>query len=213
MKTIAIDKQESAVGLAQAFGAALANELGWTVENTSDGATVKKEGINIYFKFRGSGSTVYLGVSNGYAVIESGGTSYAADATYNLYVLKSAEGTIAVGHGKTTTYVNLINIIAQNEAGEYVGIALAPSSAASRAIRGLDTAGKSEITIMPISDSGVCTSVVKYPDIWGACMFKDLYAVVSCPYKSVDCVFYLGGKYYRVCKASESYPGIAIPEA
>ncbi len=214
MKTIAIDKQESAVGLAQAFSAALANELGWIAENTTDGATLKKEGINIYFKFRGWNSSVYLGVSNGYAIIESGSTSYTADATYNLYVLKSPQGSIAVGHGKTTTGVNLINIIAQNEAGEYVGMALPSSNVAVPSIRGIDTTSKNIMTsINPISDSGVCTSIVKLPDIWGACMFNDLYAVLSCPYESTDRVFYIGGKCYRTCNSTKSFSSIAIPEA
>lgn len=214
MKTIAIDKQESALDLAQAFGAALANEIGWIAENTSTGATVKKEGINIYFKFRGAGSYVYLGVSNGYAIIESNSTSYTADATYNLYVLKSPQGSIAVGHGKTTTGVNLINIIAQNEAGEYVGMSFPSSNIAVPSIRGVNMTSKDIMTsIIPISGSGVCTSIVKLPDIWGACMFNDLYAVLSCPYESTDRVFYIGGKYYRTCNSVKSFSSIAIPEA
>ncbi len=212
MKTIAIGKQESTLDLAQAFAAALANEIGWVAENTTTGATVKKEGINIFFEFRTMNTSVYLGAANGYVAAESDPTSYSASKTYNLYVLKSAEGTIAVGHSSTSSYVNLINIIAQNAAGDYVGIALTVNSPYSKSIRGIDTESKSVMTITPVNNSA-CTSIVKLPDIRGACMFKDLYAVVSCPYASTDRVFCIGGKYYRTCNPSGNSPSIAIPEA
>lgn len=205
MKTIAIGTNGNSSALSNTLVTALADGLGWTVNS----GKVQKEGVGIYFQFSGNTSAEKLIMSNGYATIENS-IPFSAANTYNLYVLKSAEGTVAVGLGVSGEAPALTSIIAPNAAGEYVGLACIDD--AWKSIRGNDTAGQDVMTITPVATGGVSTSIVRLPDIRGACMFKDLYAVVSCPFQSTDRAFYADGKYYRTCNTMGTGPSIAIPE-
>ncbi len=211
MKTIAIGAQASAQDLMKAYAAALAEEIGWTAEDVSaDVSRVKKEGINIFFEIAVTKSTyLYFKTANGYADISDDGFAHNSNKTYNLHVLKSADGTIAVGLSDTGTFRGLTHIIAQNTAGDYVGIVIRNTNVTS--IRGVELSTKPVMTITPVS-STACTSIIKLPDIGGACMFKDLYAVVSCPFQSTNRAFYIDGKRYRTCNALDEGQSIAIPE-
>lgn len=206
MKTIYIDKQESAAALTSAFAAALAEEIGWT----ADGVNVKKDNVNIYFKFALSGTTVTLKVTNGYADSSAGYVSYADAATYRLNISQTAAGSIAVGIGKNNDIAKLDTIIAQNTAGEYVGIAFSSSSTAT--IRGVETGTRTQSSISPFNGDGISTSIIKMPDVWGAAMYKDLYLIFSCPFRSADLTFYIGGKNYRAIGTNPNYMWMAIPE-
>lgn len=60
------------------------------------------------------------------------------------------------------------------------------------------------------SSAGTSTSIVRAPDIWGGCMFNDLYILYSCPHLTCDMVFYLDGEYYRYISGTNYYAGFAI---
>ena len=209
MKTISIGTQSSAAELATAFANALAAEIGWTAD---DEGNVKKDGISVYFKFTVNSLTVSVTVSNGYATLASGTScAFSATNTYKLYILETA-GSIAVGVGSATGTPNLGALIVRNTAGTYSGIAQTGSSTyAVNTIRGIESAS-SQLSLSTNTAAGVSTSIVKMPDIWGAAMFVDLYYVVSCPFSSLDRVFYIGGKNYRSVGTSGSKMYFALPE-
>lgn len=208
MKTISIGIQESAVELASAFAAALAAEIGWT----ADGATVKKDGVPVYFTFDVSNTNIHTRVSNGYVSEGATTSSFSAAKSYELYVVKTSAGTVAVGTRESGGIPCLTAIIAPNTSGDYVGLAQATTSSPSwSTIRGTDTAKRNHTFVLN-NGEGVSTSIDKMPDIWSDAMYKDLYMIVSCPFRSTDLVFFIGEKYYRGIGASNSYMSIAIPE-
>lgn len=208
MKTIHIDKQESAAALASAFASALAASLGWTV----DGTAVKKDDIPVYFEFYSqTGNTnVYTRVSNGYVSEGAGSVTFSAAKSYELYVAKSPSGAVTVGTRDSGGTPCLTAIIAQNTADEYVGITF--SSNTTITIRGIETKARTLITKTPFSGDDINTSIMKMPDIWGAAMYKDLYLIFSCPFKSTNLALYIDGKNYRAIGADSAYMWMAIPE-
>ena len=210
MKTISIGTQSSAAELATAFANALAAEIGWTADENGN---VKKDGISVYFKFTVNSSTVSVTVSNGYATPTSGTScAFSATNTYKLYILETAGGSIAVGVSAATGTPNLGVLIVRNTAGTYSGIAQTGGTAYTvNTIRGIESAS-SKLSLSTDTTAGVSTSIVKMPDIWGAAMFVDLYYVVSCPFSSLDRVFYIGGKNYRSVGTSGSRMYFALPE-
>ena len=213
MKTISIGTQSSAAELVTAFANALAAEIGWTAEKDADGnltGNVKKSGIDVFFRFFVYGSYVRLTVSNGYLVADTyASKNFSASSTYHLWVLESANGSVAVGFEAPSYTPYLSVLIARNSAGVYVGMSC--SSSTIHTVRGVDTESR-KISLSANYTAGVSTSIVKMPDIWGDAMFVDLYYVVSCPFQSTDRVFYIGGKNYRSIGTNSSYMYFALPE-
>ncbi|MDE7398973.1 MAG: hypothetical protein K2N06_05530 [Oscillospiraceae bacterium] len=208
MKTISIGTQSSAAALAQAFADALATEIGWRAD---DEGNVKKDGIDIYFRFYVSGASVQCTISNSYTSPSSSTTvSFSTANTYNIYIMESTGGSIAVGIGVSTGIPYFGVLITRNTAGVYIGISIYSNSIYT--VRGVETSNRQISLSTSNSSSGVSTSIVKMPDIWGAAMFNDLYYVMSCPYKSTDRVFYIGGKNYRSVGPSDNYMYFALPE-
>ena len=209
MKTISIGAQSSQEKLAQAFANALAAEIGWTADENGN---VKKDGINIYFRIYATSNYVYITASNSYTNLNGSiDISFSSSQTYNLYILESTDGSIAVGVGRSTDTPCLSVIITQNTAGSYVGMSISSSNDYIYTIRGIETANRT-ITLSTNTNNGVSTAVMRMADIWGAAMFNDIYYVVSCPYKNTDRVFYIGGKTYRSVGASDDKMYFALPE-
>lgn len=120
---------ESAVENARILAQSLADIIGWTVENSSNGAYVKQSGIPIYFVIElYSGNDIAIRLSNGAVTI--GGNTYYVTVTNTrrctIWVLKSNAGTIAFGAATGNSGIlnlprNLMVVIAQNENGQYTG--------------------------------------------------------------------------------------------
>ena len=210
INTITIEPQEDASSLAAAMASALANALGWDLQD--DGVTLFKTGTSLGFYFYVSSSTVRLSIANSTAVGNTAGAavSYTADYYYYVDYVVTSSGTVAYGARRSDGSPGLYCMIAPNTAAEDVAIQVATNTA--YLLRETDAAYKSHVLSTYVSTSGCGTSIVKYPDVFGSCMFKDVYYMMSCPYTgTTDKVFYIGGKYHRYAGSGSAYGGFALP--
>ncbi len=204
INTIQLEPQESAQALAEAMAQALGKALKWTVEGTA----VWAPGSGVAVQFRVSSSSVATGIKNTITSADgSAALSWAAGRYYCVDYVQTGS-TLAAGIRLADSPILLDTIIAMNTVGEYKGIALYSNNL--RQLAEGYTAAKSS-NGFTVSAAGASTSIVRFPDMWGGCMFTDLYFVMSCPAASqTDLVFYIGGKYYRRIGAAVSL-ALAVP--
>lgn len=203
MQTIEIGDFETAQALAEDVASKLADAIGWTVV---DGTKVKKDGINIYFFTSTSGYGVFLNVSNGYTSIKSNLSFMSAgENKFNrLYITRTAGDTIAIGMSNGQNGILRFEIlIARNTNGEYVGLSVSNGNSIM-GVRGTYTSTMEHLKIGTIVSANISTSICKAPDVYGNCMFADLYMLTSCPYISGAFIYPIDGKNYRFLGSTSS---------
>lgn len=190
LNTITIAKQETAAAMVEAMASALGEALGWTVDGGSVWQSAEKTGLRFYFWY--SGSIIYLAVGNENGSSYWGNTGTIAFRTSEHYCVNYIKSTniIVVGANGYNAAPRLSAIIAQNADGDWKGITNGSYYAA-------DSLSVKSIPIAYSNAAGISTSLVKCPDFWGGCMFKELYMVLSCPSTDIDKVLYIDGKYFR----------------
>lgn len=211
MQTIEIGDFETAQVLAEEVAAKLADAIGWKVEN---GTSVKKDGINIYFVVTVSGNYVYMGVSNGYTSMRGYPSVAAGENKFNrLYITRTAGDTIAVGLSNSQSGIPCLDtLIARNVNGDYIGLLVSNYDITS--VRGTYTTTMRQAYFGTVVANNISTSICKMPDVYGDCMFADLYMLMSCPYVSSAFVYPIDGKNYRFFGGSNSaYAHLAIVES
>ena len=224
---------------ARILARSLAEEIGWTVEDYSEGAYVKKSGIPIYFVMRGYNNYIYIRLSNGTVEIR-GSSDYnmfaAKQYRYTMWILKSSAGTIAFGVGD---YVNAILkvpqqltvVIAPNVNGQYTGFLprypLKPDTNSRdyeqwQYITEESTAVKTYDTGYAPSASYSGKSIIRrVADVEHKALFSDLYEVVTLAnnyYKYKNSIsLYANGTYYRLIgnkgyTKNDYYGAFAVPD-
>ncbi|MCM1276791.1 MAG: hypothetical protein NC299_15765 [Lachnospiraceae bacterium] len=217
-KTISIGKQGSRNDLAKAFAAALAEELGWEQSSsTSDVQYVRKPNSEAYFAFCADGSVVWVVSDIGGIAAKSSSSIHNTVpwTSNNTYCLDIAFGkaSVAVGIRKSDSALKLTTIIAENEKGEDKAIDYHSNSSSGAYpydyyADGFVEGKEYRLTANRDADTGV--SLVKAPDIYGGCVFKDLYIVCSTPFSGTNQTFCIDGKYYRYVSGDVKDGGFAI---
>jgi len=206
INSIQIPPQESAEALAQAAATALANALGWTADGTSVWQDEEKNGLRFVFDY--NASYVFLGIGNSLTKQASNSISYNPNTYYFLDYYDTGN-TVVVGLRTASGVICLSAVIAKNTSGKFKALSLYSTSVYYLA-DDLSAAYVCNNGYTAVTHANAATSIVRYPDFWGECMFEDLYLILSCPYSATDKVFYIGGKYYRYVGAS-GQNGFAIP--
>lgn len=198
INSIEITPQESAAALAAAMAESLANALGWTLS----GNNVIKPGTGMRFAFVAENGWVSLYVANAnyWTSVSSSNTTggFNTASTYFVDYIRT-ESTVAAGIRPAGKVIKMTNIIAENTVGESKAIEIHTATGSTATLVYLaENYSSAKTFYLPCNTSEEsATAIVKMPDIFGGCMFRDLYAELSCPYKSSDKVYYIGGKYYR----------------
>lgn len=205
INSILIEPQESAAELAAAAAAALAKVLGWTLDGSDVWQNEDKSGIRL--GFFNSSSGVYSRIGNSAVSVGYHNTYWYSDKYYRLYYYSTGSTTV-YGISDESSAVRLSNILAKNSAGEFKALQAYGSTTFYEV--GKDDVVLREFDLPQNNKAGVSTSIVRAPDIWGGCMFEDLYILYSCPDLTADMVFYLDGKYYRYICGTNYYAGFAI---
>lgn len=212
IESIVIEPQDSAIELAKAATMALAGVLGWSADLTSSqNAFVWQKsdnsGVHIGFSTGATGTTLgsYIYTNVGNSTLSNTNTSfYTAWATgtyYRLYYCKTSNS-IAYGLCKDGDTPVLATICAKNTDGTYKVLQNTTTASTSTGSAKFWYIGEEDVTAksyyVPNNiAAGVSTSIVKAPDIWGGCMFADLFVLFSCPTVNNDMVLYIDGEYYR----------------
>lgn len=203
IKTLIIEPQENAAELARAMAAALAKALNWTLDEDKQ-SVCKPDSLLRFFFYISSSYVGCVPLNKNSLNINSNGILWEANTSYCVDYVRT-DHSVAVGCRNYTNAVGMDTIISENTLGEDVGFKLYSSS--FQIIRSYND--KRIVSMVCLSDTTAGTSLVKYPDIYGGCMFSDLYLMMSCPNKSSDKVFYIGGRYFRFI--GNSYGGFALP--
>ena len=206
INSIEIPPQESAEALAAAMADALAGGLGWT----QSGNDVIKTETGLRFAFLAPAG-IKLAVGNAAAYIDSNNSIvFSAASTYYVDYIRT-DSAVAAGIRVAGGTIVLANIIAENTAGEHKAIGVMSLNGNTTVLYYLaEDYTNSKTMFLPLNTSADCaTSIVKMPDIFGGCMFRDLYIELSCPYRAKDKVYYIGGKYYRHVGLEQG--GLALP--
>ena len=206
INSIQIPPQESAEALAQAAASALANALGWTADGTSVWQDERKNGLRFVFDY--NASYVYPGIGNSLTKQANNNLAYNPNTYYFLDYYDTGN-TVAIGLRTASGIICLPAAIAKNTSGKFKALLLYSTSVYYLA-DDLSAAYVCNIGNATVTHANAATSIVRYPDFWGECMFEDLYLILSCPYSATDKVFYIGGKYYRYVGVSGTC-GFAIP--
>lgn len=215
INSIQITPQESAEALAQAAASALASALGWTAASSTTASGVSfwavwqnedLSGLGFVFKY--SAANLLLGIGNSLTQCVNNPLSYKADTYYMLDYCDTGN-TVAVGLREANGAICLSAIIAKNTLGKFKAFSLY-STYAYYLADDLSSTYLCRMDYTAVTYANAATSIVRYPDFWGECMFEDLYLILSCPYNATDKVFYIGGKYYRYVGVSGTC-GFAIP--
>ena len=210
INSIEIPPQESIEALAAAMAEALAGALGWT----KSGGDVTKPGTGMRFAFVAENYAVSLYVANANCRTSTSSSNttggFSTSSTYYVDYI-STESSVAAGIRPAGAAIIMTNVIAENTAGENKTIEIHTATGNYSILAYLAENYSSAKTIyLPINTREECaTSIVKMPDIFGGCMFRDLYIELSCPYQSSDKVYYIGGKYFRHIGLGKG--GFALP--
>lgn len=206
INTITIAPQESADDLAAAFAAALGTALGWTVDGTSVWQDKTKDGLRFYFGASSNNSVDFYTANSSKTDKTGNYAKWSADTYYYLDYYNTGH-TVAAGIRTASGMIVLGGLIAKNTLGAWRAFCAYATTAVY-----LDSVLSASYTwtLACNASSNACTSIVKCPDIWGGCMFEDLYLMISCPQNSTDKVFYLNGQYYRYVGVRGT-EGFAIP--
>ncbi len=197
-RSIIIEPQESASALAEAAAQALGSALGWMVSGSN--VWQKEDGLRIRFYEPTSGN-IAIAVGNQYVLANNGAMAFNSAKNYCIDYIKT-EHTVAVGIRQENGAICMPTIIAENALGEFKALMCTISSAAFCYYidENSTTAKQNNMTIT--TTAGVSTALVRCPDIWGGCLFADLYQLVSCPFSGTDKAFVIGGKTYRFASGS-----------
>lgn len=210
INSIQIPPQESAEALAQAAAAALGNALGWTVSGTSVWQNEDKSGLRFLFSY--NDGHIFPTVGNSLTSCSARGVGFGVN-TYYMLDYYDTGNTIVVGLRQAKDSICLWTLIAKNTSGKFKAFTL-PYSGGAHIVYYLSNELSAPYTFRidfsTVTAANVSTSIVRYPDFWGECMFEDLYLVLSCPHSAADKVFYIGGKFYRYVGDSGTN-GFAIP--
>ena len=206
INSIQIPPQESAEALAQAAASALATALGWTADGTSVWQDEDKSGLR--FVFDHNASYVFPGVGNSLTKQANNSLTYNPNTYYFLDYYDTGN-TVAIGLRTASGIICLSAVIAKNTSGKFKALSLYSTSVYYLA-DDLSAAYVCNIGYIAVTHANAATSIVRYPDFWGECMFEDLYLILSCPYAATDKTFYIGGKYYRYVGVTGTC-GFAIP--
>lgn len=193
INTVTIAPQESAAALAQALSDAVGTALGWTTDGLSSWQDESKDGLRALFTVSGAvikamGANATITPSNALALGYTANTSYCVD-----YI--KMDDIIAVGVRKADAAVNLPVVFAKNTGGEWKAITVYNNLSAYYIAKSYSAAKSVTLTI--VSDTTASTSVALMPDIFGGCLFSNLYLMISCPYDGTDKLFSMGGKTFR----------------
>lgn len=222
----------NAQDLAQQFADKLAGMIGWSSGTESNGASVKREGLALYFKFEVSSTNIFLKIYNASTSSYNSQVPYNSSYLYGITAFVSAGGTIAVGisygekANQSITPKNLNVAIAQTQGGEYVGIIPQPGSTATYNLYFIpENATYKEyypnvfFNIYTYNNSE--TVIRQMPYMWGATMFKDLYEIViSSAHSDSDNLhpsfnstkLFANGTYYRIFGHNITSFGVAIAD-
>lgn len=206
INSVQIPPQESAEALAQAAASALATALEWTADGTSVWQDEDKSGLR--FVFDHNASYVFPGVGNSLTKQANNSLTYNPNTYYFLDYYDTGN-TVAIGLRTASGIICLPAVIAKNTSGKFKALSLYSTSVYYLADN-LSAAYVCNVGYFAVTHANVATSIVRYPDFWGECMFEDLYLILSCPYNATDKVFYIGGKYYRYVGVTGTC-GFAIP--
>ncbi len=198
INTVTVAPQESATALAQALSDAVGTALGWTTDELSVWQDESKDGLRVLFA--ASGATIRAMGANATVISTSASAlSYTANTSYCVDYIKM-DDIIAVGVRKADAAVNLSVVFAKNSDSDWKAITIYNSNAYYIAKSYSVT---KPITLTIVSDTTASTSVALMPDIFGGCLFNNLYLMISCPYDSTDKVFVMGGKTFRYIGAGK----------
>lgn len=204
MKSIFIDHQASANDLLKATATAIANTINWTLSSNEDETEfyLRKDISDIYIKMEVKSNVIYT-----YFVNEPNGSNTSSHSwlsltfnssnVYYIYVIDTGIS-IALGGscGTNSPQVpKLSGVLTQNTNGNYMGI-----NVNSNAIYIIGEAGtRNNLSILANYTSPIfSTSLVKMPDFFNACMYKELYYFMSSSVsKTSNMRLYISGKYYR----------------
>lgn len=203
INTLTIQPQASVADVAAAMAQALSDALGWELKENND---VIKPGTPMRFCFSTSGGYITVGVNNGVALCSTVTVQFRTTAPYCIDYI-STNSTVALGVRYSEEPAKLVHIIAENAQG--VSKCLSAYSSSTAYYQSPDINGKYGMGLDHTHDSRCSTSVVLCPDVYGGCMFKDLYIELSCPYGNTDRVYFIGGKYYRYVGTGSG--GFAVP--
>lgn len=206
INSIQIPPQGSAEALAQAAASALATALGWTADGTSVWQDEDKSGLKFVFAY--SVSSVLPGIGNSLTQQANKPVDYKAD-TYYVLDYYDTGSTAVMGLRKVSEAICLSAVIAKNTSGKFKAFMFYSTNIYYLADN-LSATYPYRMDYTAITSANAATSLVRYPDFWGECMFEDLYLILSCPYNATDKVFYIGGKYYRYVGVTGTC-GFAIP--
>lgn len=204
INTLTIPPQESTDALAEAMAQALGNALGWTVDGTSVWQDESKDGLR--FCFAVQSNYIYVGIGNGVTTQSSERVIHSNNVSFCVDYVKTSN-TVVIGARTAGSAIALWALIAKNAAGVYKAIHTYSNVQYWLA---KDWATIKSFGAMSNSLPEMSTSIVRCPDVFGGCMFEDLYLILSCPCTLTDNVFFIGGKYYRRIGTYNS-AGFAIP--
>ena len=211
INTITIPPQESAAALAQAMTTALGTALSWTAD--VDNSSVWQIQSGLRFVFYCTTNYVYIYATNSivsYSQMDvSNRVEFYGGMSYCIDYIKTDDIVVA-GIRPTGGGIGLGAFIAKNTNGEWKSFTLYTGSTTGVNIYYSATTYTSpkEWHAEAISNSAASTSLVRYPDPFGGCMFNNLYVMISCPSNLNDKVFYIGGKYFRF--VGLGYSGFAV---
>lgn len=190
-RSIVIEPTESTQALAVACAAVVAQAFGWT----ASGGSVWQKEDGLRFAFTRNDSVVGIAVGNKNTYSVGNNVAFSSGDYYRVDLIKTTDS-FAVGIRKENGAIAIPAIISKNARGEYKAV-ITPSG--SNAALYLDESfSTTKVFALTISNTaGVSTSIVRAPDIWGGCMFNDLYMMVSCPYSSTDKSFIISGRTFR----------------
>lgn len=201
-RTINIKPQETKTALVAELARVLGAELEWTVSGNN---VVHESGMRFIFD---AGSTnVSYGVGNGTVSNTSAVLgSFSTTENWILDIITSGSATAIGARTASTTAVKIATMIVENTAGGFTGIM---SSSNSASIIKPTWASVKSANLTVNNSEGVATSLMLYPDIYGGCMFKDLYMVYSCPLSTTDKIMHVGGTSFRYIGVNGNY-GFAL---
>ncbi len=198
INTIQLEPQESAQALAEAMAQALGKALKWTV----DGTSVWAPGGGIAIQFCVNSTSVKTGIRNSITQREGDNALVWAASQYTCVDYVWTGSTLAVGIRAAGSSIVLSGMIAKNTSGAYKAL-VSYSNTMLYIAEGFPSYKSSNG--FTNGAAGISTSIVKFPDMWGGCMFIDLYYMMSCPVSAQsDLVFFIGGKHYRRVGISQS---------
>ncbi len=200
-KTINIKPQETKESLASELARALGDELGWTV---SENEVISESGMRFIFNVAAS---ISCAVGNGIATASCAASgSFSTSENWIIDVVTSAATTAIGVRSASTAAAKIGAIIARNTSGGFAGII---TSTNTPTIIKPSWSTNKTVNVPSNTAEGMATSLVLYPDVYGGCMFEDLYMVYSCPLNTTDKVIHIDGKNFRYIGVSGSY-GFAL---